>query len=278
MRQLKYYLIFSFILLIGCEEFIEPNADQFIVEGFIVAGEPVDNIKIKESLPIDIDTIADLPISNADVVLSGPNGDVTLSYDPTTGKYFDPTFEFSIESGKEYELLINVVGTVATSKTIIPEQPDGISTSKNKLVVPNLVLTFGLGERITKLFDEERITLTWQPETGRSYYVVIESLEDEIDPILPEGIPGDSRRLLSSFRFVSEPSEITTFEIIGVALETYGKHVAKVYSVNQEYSDLFNSAAQDSRDLNEPPSNINNGLGIFSGFAVATIEFEVARF
>lgn len=33
----------------------------------------------------------------------------------------------------------------------------------------------------------------------------------------------------------------------------------------------------DSRDLNEPYTNINNGLGIFSGFASQEVYFEVIK-
>jgi len=41
----------------------------------------------------------------------------------------------------------------------------------------------------------------------------------------------------------------------------------RVYKVNQEYADLFVFGTQDSRNLNEPLTNIKNGLGIFAGFS-----------
>ena len=41
----------------------------------------------------------------------------------------------------------------------------------------------------------------------------------------------------------------------------------RLYRVNQEYADLYEGRVQDSRDLNEPPSNIVGGLGVFSAFA-----------
>jgi hypothetical protein len=39
-----------------------------------------------------------------------------------------------------------------------------------------------------------------------------------------------------------------------------------VYRINQEYADLYRTRQQDSRDLNEPLSNVVNGLGVFSAF------------
>ncbi len=34
---------------------------------------------------------------------------------------------------------------------------------------------------------------------------------------------------------------------------------------------------QDSRDLNEPPTNIDGGLGVFSAFASDSVFFQVVR-
>ncbi len=60
-------------------------------------------------------------------------------------------------------------------------------------------------------------------------------------------------------------------------MEALGAHHAKVYRVNAEYAQLYENRTQDSRDLNEPPSNIRNGLGVFSAFNSSSVSFEVAR-
>ncbi|MDB4063024.1 hypothetical protein N9541_03055 [Flavobacteriaceae bacterium] len=46
---------------------------------------------------------------------------------------------------------------------------------------------------------------------------------------------------------------------------------------SKEYALLYETSTQDSRDLNEPYTNINNGLGIFSGFASQEVYFEVIK-
>jgi len=56
-----------------------------------------------------------------------------------------------------------------------------------------------------------------------------------------------------------------------------GKHRVKVYRVNQEYADLYQSRNQDSRDLNEPLTNIVNGLGVFSAFNSDSVFFELKQ-
>jgi len=57
----------------------------------------------------------------------------------------------------------------------------------------------------------------------------------------------------------------------------YGTHKVTIYHVNEEYALLYETSTQDSRDLNEPYTNINNGLGIFSGFASQEVYFEVIK-
>lgn len=265
-------------ILWSCGELETPSFNQYVVEAFITADETVYDIKIKETAGLDEDSLLNVaPIDNATVSISIGQELTPLDFDIATGKYVEPTGRFIVESGQTYHLEVTVDGLTATAITEVPERPTGLELSDSVLTIPTLVLSFTLRDQIQDLFENEVITLTWDPVADRSYFVVIETQESELDPILPEQIPPQSVELLQSFRFISAPSTATSFNIIGIALETYGRHVAKVYSVNQEYVDLFNSSTQDSRDLNEPPSNITNALGIFSAFAVDSLEFEVRR-
>ena len=92
------------------------------------------------------------------------------------------------------------------------------------------------------------------------FFVVVDNLE--IDPVqipAPEFI-GRARR------FVSAPTPADSTTISQLSLTHLGEHRIRLYHVNQEYADLYEGRVQDSRDLNEPPSNIRGGLGVFSAF------------
>lgn len=264
------------LFLFSCE-LDSPEVNQYVVEGYITAGERIDNILVKETALLSDDEVTNMPIENASVIVSTSEASVALVYDQASGKYVDEFGELPIDVEATYRLDVIVEGSRASGSTIVPEIPTGLSLPVTEFEIPTLTLNFGLPQQFQELFQEQAAALTWDGVPGRSYYVVIENKEEMLDPILPEGIPQESLDLISSFRFISEPSEETSFEIIAVALETYGRHVAKVYTVNEEYVDLFNSDVQDSRDLNEPPSNINNALGIFTAFAVDSVEFVVVR-
>ena len=88
-------------------------------------------------------------------------------------------------------------------------------------------------------------------------------------------------RHLGSHRSVQPFQRLTgchrTQEVDALTLEFLGLHRVKVYRVNEEYTQLYQNRTQDSRDLNEPPSNIRNGLGVFSAFSSDSAFFTVLR-
>ena len=277
MRNILSFILLIILVLASCEELETPSFNEFVIEAFITADHRIDDIRIKKTSSLEDEEILDIPIENANVSLSNGERSIQLAYNANSAKYGYLDNDFEINVGHEYFLEVEVDGAVASSNALVPEKPVGLTLSDSILIVPELTLSFTLRDEIFDLFQNERARLSWDSIPGRSYFVVIEQRAIELDTIMPKGIPQESLDLLSSFRFISAPSEQNYFEIIAVALETYGPHVAKVYSVNQEYVDLFNSAEQDSRDLNEPPSNITNALGIFTAFAVDSLEFEVRR-
>ena len=80
-----------------------------------------------------------------------------------------------------------------------------------------------------------------------------------------------------NFQFITEPTDLDTYTIRGMTLTQYGTHRVILYKVNDEYAELYEFQEQDSRYFNEPPSNVINGLGIFTAFNSDTIYFEVKK-
>ena len=112
---------------------------------------------------------------------------------------------------------------------------------------------------------------SWTNENESFYFVAVENLESTPVPI-------DERfgEFLGRFRsFRSAPTNADNLLIRRFDLTFLGNHRARVYKVNQEYADLFVFATQDSRNLNEPLTNIKNGLGIFAGFSSGEVNFVV---
>ena len=103
------------------------------------------------------------------------------------------------------------------------------------------------------------ITINWDNDEGDYFYVTIKNLEEN-----PVPVNEDFGGFLRTRRF--PPSRSEEFTLNAMQLTHLGTYLVKVYRVNEEYADLYDSQEQDSRSLNEPLSNIKNGLGVFSAF------------
>jgi len=58
-------------------------------------------------------------------------------------------------------------------------------------------------------------------------------------------------------------------------LRLYGTYKIIVYRLNAEYAALYKTIGSSSLSIQEPPSNINNGLGIFTSVTPHTFFLEV---
>jgi hypothetical protein len=73
--------------------------------------------------------------------------------------------------------------------------------------------------------------------------------------------------------FLSSPFDDTMYVITFAQIKELGRHRVTLYRVNQEYVDLYDYRTQDSRNLNEPKTNVVNGLGIFTAVNCDSIFF-----
>jgi len=115
---------------------------------------------------------------------------------------------------------------------------------------------------IRNFLTNSSIDASWNNPNEDLYFMVVESTADTLDPIFPQQVIS----ALERFRFVSEPTEGSSITFLAGTLVSFGEYSVKVYHINEEYAALYENRTQDSRDLNEPPSNVQNALGVFSAF------------
>ncbi len=275
--RFMYVLIFFILFSISCDE-EQSIEDNFVVEAFLFAGEDVNQITIKEIQSIDELGNESIPIEDAIVTLSKNNESYPLVFDVTTEKYSYQGNTLDVNPGDVFRLEARRGTRSATAETIVPPATSGLTISGNQIIIPSIFIRFGIEQELFQLFINARLSIQWDNPTDKLHFIVIDNLVAG-DPIFPADfpIPEETLKLIQSFRYISAPTANTSFEIPGLSLDTYGTYRAKVYRVNQEYADLYNNQVQDSRDLNAPPSNIQNALGIFSAFASDSVFFEVVQ-
>lgn len=274
MRQYITYIVITSVFLLACQE-DRNSVPQFIIQGSIFAGEPVNNIVVKALVPIDeVDTV-DRIIDNAIVTIEKNSVRYNLDFD--NDHYYYGGNDLEVQSGDVFRLEVTVDGLTASAETTVPNATQGLTLTESEVVVPALRLSFDLVDELGELFFTNRTTAKWENPTEDLHFVVVEPVVNPFDSIFPPGFPQEGIDFLSSFKFAPSATELDTFSIIGISFESYGRHRVKVFRVNQEYADLFDNPTQDSRDLTAAPSNVVNGFGIFSAFAADSVFFDIVR-
>jgi hypothetical protein len=180
-----------------------------------------------------------------------------------SGYYHYAGNDLAVNVGDLFKIAVEHNSQIATAETIIPAPPRRLTISKNELLV-----------NTSTPFDTSSLALSWEAEET-FYFVVVENLEASPTPINSTPFPGGPRGQLRSFR--SRPIRENGYTIRRFDLTYLGEHRAKVYKVNREYANLYAFGQQDSRHLNEPETNIKNGLGVFAGFSSEEVKFRVVK-
>ena len=270
-------IIFSLIvsLIYSCNPVPEVGPENYVVEAYLYSGEPVRDIKIKKLIPLTEPEGESEIIATAIINILKEGKSFPLSYNSTSKKYTYQGIDLEILPFDVLDLEVDVNGRISTATTKVPEPPEGIMISKTQMIIPEIK---GVGDFIGNdpLADAE-LTISWNNPDNELYYTVVEFRSNLLIPILPGAIQEVVDGILEDFAIITAPSTDTTLNVSGALLPSYGPYVVKIYKVNQEYADLYESETQDSRDLNQSPSNVINARGIFSAFASDSIFFEVVK-
>jgi hypothetical protein len=269
---MKYRCIFLGLLgllFVFCESEspLETDYEQVVVQAYLYANQLVQDIRISRTLPLGSEETTLPPVNNA-VVQIFKNGQ---SYDliPSggdSGYYHYSGEDLTVQAGDKFEIHVDYFERTASGETVIPEPPGNVSASGTEIYIPEEI------DWENFEFDSTRyqIRFSWDGDGTELFFVKWENIEENPDSVesdMPFGF-GMGRT------FLSAPSSRTEYTINYREISFYGRHKIEIYRVNQEYADLYISRQQDSRDLNEPLTNIDNGLGIFSAFNSATLYFD----
>ncbi|HUU27164.1 MAG TPA: DUF4249 family protein [archaeon] len=286
MRRLYILILLPCLLgLMGCSKKLtfEPEHQLVVIQGYLYAGEPIKDIRLTSALELgSLDSVAP-PINDAQVQLIKDGICYLLIPDRRKKGYYRyseedcpdcPPVDLTVETGDVFKLEVLYFGKVATAETVVPPPPGGIRTFPEILTVSNESYTGSREFRAGGVFTEDTavaVTVSWEDDGKSLYFVSLEHKElrpSPIDPDFPFDRPG---------KFISAPIAGDHFPVGWSNITHYGKYLVKVYRINQEYADFYLTRNQDTRDLNEPLTNVGNGLGIFTAFNSAGIFFSVEK-
>ncbi|MCP4178740.1 MAG: DUF4249 domain-containing protein [bacterium] len=268
MKKIPIILLISTIFLFSCEKVILQQSEPeslIVVEAFLYEGEPVDDVLITSLLLYGGEDTLVQTISDAQIEIIHNNNRYALVSTDNEGNYHYPGTDLDVIEGESYQIEINYFDKTLTAETTVPSAPSGITISDEMYYIDNdLIQTdYDYWANLPEL------ELNWNGSERAYYYILFENIDD---------FPRDiwTGKDTEGIKIITLPQQgnIKIFRPLEVIFQ-YGIHRVKVYSVNKEYSDLYESMNQDSRELNEPISNITNGLGVFTAFSSDSISFEI---
>ena len=269
MKKLSLIAALIVIFFTSCEKEIlqQSNPEELVVvEAYLYDNEIVDDIHLTSLLTYgDEDTVIQ-KISDAEIIIRHNGIEYPLMPSDSAGFYY-ANEDLKVLPGETYEIEIYYFNKTATAETTVPIPPTEVSISQDTFFIEESSLAYD-----REYFgDFPDIVINWGGnEDGTEYfYILVENIE-----LNPVDISSGERS--ANYKKITLPVQGNSYAFNPLAIVTqYGTHLIKVFRVNKEYADLYESMEQDSRDLNEPLTNITNGLGVFTGFSCDSLFLEV---
>jgi len=255
-------------LIVGCnqESIQQVDTKTTIVEGYLSAGTPVDSLRATQS--ISYGQVGEELVTLDDLNIRITNDNNLFELASIGNGYYQNT-DLIIEPGKVYELEFERDGESISAETYVPEyNTTSISTTQVELrkIEAGVFPTGGIT-------IPDPVELSWNNENGDYYYIVIRNIETD-----PEYVNDNIAQFEGQLQFITEP-QVSNFYAIRTQreLRQFGTYQIIVFRVNPEYAALYESSGSSTLSLEEPPSNIVNGLGIFTGVSSDTLYLEVTK-
>ncbi|HOY17190.1 MAG TPA: DUF4249 family protein [Haliscomenobacter sp.] len=268
-RRLALALLFGMIFQ-ACEDSgaVTFN-DEPVVEGYLYADNPVE-LKISRKSPFATDLNLDPKDLDA-LGINIRNGSQSYRLVPQgDGVYRSSNDGLQIEVGQSYQLEFEFKGKTVSAETVVLSKPEGFTQDATSIKIPQISFPPS-----GSLNFPDPVKFSWSNPDLSYYLLVVENTETDPDPIFD--ISNFGGRELPSRLFRVEPRQNNASEINSRQFQYYGKHRIILYHINPEYALLYQDSGDNSQNLKSPPTNVKNGLGIFTAISSDTLYLNVTQ-
>lgn len=245
------------------------NPKTAVVSGYLFAGQAIDSFRVTQSRSYANGDSSLITLDNLNITISdGVDAVQLIGFG--NGYYRQP--DYVVQQETSYTMAFDFNGDDISAATYTPAQREA-SISETAIEVEKIDLnngrpTGGAGTR------PDPIVLSWDNPENDYYYVVTKNIEDNPELITDLGMFGGPLR----FTFTTEPEIMSEYSLnIRRDIQQFGTHQIIVFRVNPEYAALYETSGSSSTTITQPPSNIDNGLGIMTGVSSDTLYLEVIK-
>jgi len=267
-RKIVPLVLMVFCLMTNsCTESLESvYQDKPIVESYLYVGQPI-LTKITRITPYDANAPkAEDDINNLTVTILEDNQEITLQ--PMGDGIYESSADFKLKENVDYTIQFYFNNKEVTAITRALTKPKEFTQSVTSIKVTGFSGSFTGG-----MPDfPDPVKTTWSNPESDYYLVVVENTEEN-----PTAINdfGDSERPARLFR--NEPTQTNSYDIRAQQFQYYGMHRIILFHINPEYSALYKDSGTTSQNITTPPTNVINGLGIFTAIHSDTLFLNVTK-
>lgn len=266
--EIKTYIRYTFFALIaGClmmasackKNATDTNAvNKPVVEAYLVAGQPL-SVKVYQQK--DLTDTATYGPGITGLTINVSNGTQTVKLtEGTNGTYTYSNASF-VTAGKTYSMQFTYNNVVVSASTVMPGKPVGFKLTDSVFHEPNT-----LDQAYN---DKVRATITWTNPDSLQHMLLFKNTDSN-----PFEIIAVRNNRNPSFEINTERA--STYSITQTTFKYYGAYKVILLRVNDEYINILTSNTRgSSQNLVNTPTNVVNGLGIFTAMQADTLNLRV---
>lgn len=263
MKKIKIFQIIAISLLIifvGCsKENINPDFEDLpVVEGYLYAGQPLE-IKVSRQVPYSNNAV--YSSDNLDsLTVSVFDGNLYYKLFPIgNGKYTNSNIKVNQLHTLEVEFDYN--NLPVSAQTTIPEKPGNFLSSTSNVYVSDDIFT---------LNNPDELEFSWDNPDGSYHFLLIENMESNPTPIFDNNNISNINQL-----FKLTPTQSNNYSMKTRRFSYYGNHRIILFHINPDLAALYEESDNTSQNITNPPTALENALGIFTGINADTLYVNV---
>jgi hypothetical protein len=229
-----------------------------VVEAYLIAGQPV-SVKVYQQKDLTDTATYGAALTGLSINVSNGSQTVKLTESASgTYTYSDTTF---IVAGRTYTMQFSYNNTTISASTIMPGKPVGFKLTDSVFHVPN---------SIDQAYDDKVLqTITWTNPDSLQHLLLFKNLDS--DPFEIVAVRSNNK---PSFQINTEKAAI--YNLTQTSFKYYGHYKVILLRVNDEYINILTTNTRgSSQSLVNTPTNVVNGLGIFTAMQADTLNLRV---
>lgn len=260
----------SVLIMTGCGDPVPTDYTQEVMlEGFVFAGEPIEDIRVLRTLPItDTFRFANASVRDAVIRLTADGVPLPVEFVPDSlgGTYRVADRSYRAASSVRYDIEVEALGAKLTATTTPPAEFAWIKEPKDTLHYPG---------RFFELTRNDSLEVSWTASPGVDQYIIaVECLDTAgYGAYLQPPTSDSNRRIRTEDRFedgtliASERvrfgfSIVTRAPTVWSVFKWFGKQEIRVYAGDQAFREWFRMVGFGRRSAYDYRlSNVQGGLG-----------------